>query len=164
MERTEKAAMKRLFPICLIATGVLVAQVPMQQPQSIAGVVRYNKVPVSKEPLKVMLPRPVERQLSNGIKLLVVENRRVPESTLRITIPTGNLRNAPGVPGVADATAALIRMGTKTRSSKDIAEQLAELGANINFGSGQDSGGITVNAMTENFDAALDLLTDILLN
>jgi predicted Zn-dependent peptidase len=157
--------MKMLFPISLIFAGALAAQAPMQQPaQSIAGVVRYNKVPISKEPLKVKLPRPVERQLSNGIKLLVVENHRIPEISLRINIPTGDLRNPPGLQGLADATAALIRLGTKTRSSKDIAETLAELGATINFGSGQDGGGVSLTAMTENFDAALDLLTDILLN
>src|SRR5215831_19076524 len=105
--------MKKLIPICLISAGVLAAQAPVQQPpQSIAGVVRYNKVPVSKEPLKVKLPRPVEQKLSNGIKLLVVENHRVPEIGLRIAIPTGDLRNPEGLQGLADATAALIRLGT----------------------------------------------------
>ena len=44
------------------------------------------------------------------------------------------------MPGVSDATAALIRLGTKTRTSKDIAETLAELGASLSFGSGQDNG------------------------
>jgi zinc protease len=157
--------MKKIISICFLSAGLLTAQAPVQQPpQSIAGVVRYNKVPIAKEPLKVKLPRPVERQLANGIKLLVVENHRVPEISLRITIPSGDLRNPPGLVGLADATAALIRMGTKTRSSKDIAEQLAELGANLGFSSGEDSGAITLSAMTENFDPALDLLSDILLN
>jgi predicted Zn-dependent peptidase len=157
--------MTKTLPILILSAALLPAQAPTQQPpQSIAGVVRYNKVPISKEPLRVKLPRPVEQKLSNGIRLLVVENHRIPEITLRITIPTGDLRNPPGLQGLADATAALIRMGTKTRSSKDIAEALAELGASINFGSGQDSGSIFLNAMTENFDASLDLLADILLN
>jgi zinc protease len=156
--------MKKTFVISILSAGLLAAQAPQQPPQSVAGVVRYNKVPISKEPLKVKLPRPVERQLANGIRLLVVENHRVPEISLRIVIPTGDLRNPAGLQGLADATAALIRMGTKTRSSKDIAETLADLGANLSFGSGQDSGSISLTAMTENFDAALDLLTDILMN
>jgi zinc protease len=156
--------MKKIW-ISIASAGLLAAQAPVQQPpQSVAGVVRYNKVPISKEPLKVRLPRPVERQLSNGIKLLVVENHRVPEITLRLTIPTGELRNPAGLQGLSDATAALIRMGTKTRSSKEIAEKLADLGASLNFYSGQDNGGVMLNAMTENFDVALDLLTDILMD
>jgi hypothetical protein len=106
----------------------------------------------------------VERQLSNGIKLLVVESHRVPSITLRLTTPSGDFRDPEGIPGVSDATAALIRLGTKTRSSKDIAESLAELGASINFGSGQDTGTIFVSSLTENFDATLALLADMLLN
>ena len=33
-------------------------------PQSVAGVVKLNRAPVSNEVLKVKLPRPVERQLT----------------------------------------------------------------------------------------------------
>jgi zinc protease len=106
----------------------------------------------------------VERQLSNGIKLLVVESHRVPTITLRISIPSGDFRDPAGLTGLSDATAAVIRLGTKTRTSKEIAETLAELGASVNFGSSQDSGSIFVSSLTENFDAALAILADILLN
>jgi zinc protease len=161
--------MKRIPVVLLLSVACYVPQTAGQAPgaappQSLAGVVRLNKVPVSNEVLKVKLPRPVEKQLSNGIKLLVVESHRVPNITLTIRIPTGDLRNPPDLPGLADATAALIRLGTKTSNSQQIAEKLAELGASLNFGSGEDSGTIGVSAMTENFDAALALLTDVLLN
>jgi zinc protease len=145
--------------------AVAAAQAPQgQQPQSFAGVVRLNKAPVSNEVLKVKLPRPVERQLSNGIKLLVVESHRVPTITLRLTIPSGDFRDPDAIPGVSDATAALIRLGTKTRTSKDIVETLAELGASVSFSSGSDSGTIFVSSLTENFDAALGVLADMLAN
>src|SRR5262249_19836342 len=126
--------------------------------------VKLNKAPVSKEVLRVKLPRPVERQLANGLKLLVVESHRVPRITMQIRMPAGDVRNPPDVPGLADATAALIRLGTKTRSSKEIAETLAEMGASVNFSSGQDYATILVSSLTENFDAALAVLTDVLLN
>jgi len=131
---------------------------------SLAGVVRLNKAPISNEVLKVKLPRPVERRLANGIKLLVVESHRVPSISLSIRIPTGDLRNPPDLPGISDATAALIRLGSKTNNSRQIAEKLAELGASLSFGSGLDNGTISLSAMTENFDAALALMADILLN
>ena len=44
--------------------------------------VRLNRAPVSNEVLKVKLPRPIERQLSNGIKLLVMESNRTPSISL----------------------------------------------------------------------------------
>ena len=74
------------------------------------------------------------------------------------------LRDPAGVPGVSEATAALIRLGTKTRSSKDIADTLADLGAQVSFVASQGETGISVSALTENFDAALAVLTDILMN
>ena len=157
--------MKKRIALSLAAAVLAWAQAPQQQPpQSIKGVVKYNRAPVSTEVLKMKLPRPVERPLSNGIKLLVVESHRVPSISLRIMLPSGSLRDPDGLPGVSDATAALIRLGTKTRSSKDIAETLAEMGASLNVGSGQGDATISLTSLTENFDAALAVMADVLLN
>jgi zinc protease len=156
--------MTKRFFLSIVLAALASAQMPQGQQQSVAGVVKLNRAPVSKEVLKVKLPRPVERQLSNGMKLLVVESHRVPTITLRMNMPSGDLRDPASMPGVSDATAALIRLGTKTRSSKDIADAVAELGASLSFGSSQGESTIFLSSMTENFDAALALLADVLLN
>ena len=99
--------MRKQLILSAFLVAAALAQAPQgQAPQSVAGVVRLNRAPVSNEVLKVKLPRPVERQLSNGMKLLVVESHRVPSITLRITIPSGDFRDPEGIPGVSDATAA----------------------------------------------------------
>ena len=63
--------MTKRFLLSLVAAivpaAVAPAQTPQGQPQSVAGVVKLNRAPVSNEVLKVKLPRPVERQLSNGM-------------------------------------------------------------------------------------------------
>ena len=82
--------MRKRF-LLFLAAVLAAAQTPQQQPQSMAGVVQLNRAPVSNEVLKVNLPRPVERRLSKGMKLLVVESHRVPTITLRMTIPSGDL-------------------------------------------------------------------------
>ena len=156
--------MTKRFFLSIVLAALASAQMPQGQQQSVAGVVKLNRAPVSKEVLKVKLPRPVERQLSNGMKLLVVESHRVPTITLRMNMASGDLRDPASMPGVSDATAALIRLGTKTRSSKDIADAVAELGASLSFGSSQGESTIFLSSMTENFDAALALLADVLLN
>jgi zinc protease len=147
-----------------VAALALAQMPPGQAPQSVAGVVRLNRAPVSNEVLKVKLPRPVERPLANGTKLLILESHRVPTITFRMSLPSGSLRDPEGMTGVSDATAALIRLGTKTRSSKDIADTLADLGAQVSFSAGQGEAGIAVSSLTENFDAALAILTDVLTN
>jgi zinc protease len=156
--------MTKRFLLSVVLAAVASAQIPQGQQQSIAGVVKLNRAPVSNEVLKVKLPHPVERQLSNGMKLLVMESHRVPTITLRMNMPSGDLRDPASIPGVSDATAALIRLGTKTRSSKDIADAVAELGATLSFGSSAGESTIFLSSMTENFDAALALLADVLMN
>src|SRR5690242_16394345 len=102
----------------LLLAPAAAAQAPQtQQPQSLAGVVRLNRAPISTEVLRVRLPRPVDRQLSNGMRLLVVESHRVPMIWLQMRVPAGDLRNPEGLPGLSDATAALLRLGTETRTS-----------------------------------------------
>ena len=156
--------MTKRIVLSVAFAALAAAQPQAQQPQSLAGVVRLNRAPVSNQVLQVKLPRPVERRLSNGMKLLVVESHRVPSITLRMSIPSGDLRDPAGMPGVATATAALIRLGTKTRSSKEIADALAAIGASLSIGSGDDAGSIFLSSLTENFDAALAILADVLFN
>ena len=146
-------------------------------PESFRGMVRLNRAPVSNEVLKVKLPRPVERQLANGIKLLVMESNRTPSISLTIQIPASPLRDPEGIPGVAEATASMMMMGTTTRSARQLAEALAEIGAQLSFGGGGGGGGrgggggggtgtgaITLNSLSEYFDQSLAILTDVLMH
>ncbi len=155
----------------------LIATALAQEPDaSFRGMVRLNRAPVSNDVLKVKLPRPVERQLSNGLRLVILESHRTPSIALTISVPSNNLRDG-ATPGLSEATAALMMLGATTKTARQISEALADLGATVNFGSGGGGGGrggggapagssatVTVNSLTENFDAALALASDILLH
>ena len=157
--------MTKKLILSIALAGIAAAQAPQGQPQqSLTGVVRLNRAPVSNAALTVKLPRPVERKLTNGTKLLIIESHRVPTISFRMALPVGGLRDPQGMPGVASATAALMQLGTKTRNAKEIAEAIADLGASVGIGAGSEGGTLSVSALTENFDAALDLAADILFN
>ena len=53
-------------------------------------------------------------------------------------VPSGDLRDPDGMPGVSDATAALIRLGTKTRNSKEHGGDAGRTRCIAVVGSGQD--------------------------
>jgi zinc protease len=164
----------------LLAVGLLAGAAFAQDAEapSYRGMVRLNRAPVSNEVLKVKLPRPVERQLSNGLRLLILESHRAPTITLSISVPSSGLRETDATRGVAEATAALMMTGTPTRTARQISEALADIGASVSFGGGGGggrgggggggaaSGGATINvsSLTENFDAALDIMSDVLLH
>ena len=164
--------MKRL-PITLMIAATALAQ--DADNSTFRGMVRLNRAPVSNEVLKVKLPRPVERPLANGLRLVILESHRAPTIALTINVPSSNLRDG-ALPGVSEATAALMMLGTTTRSARQISEELADLGATVTFGAGGGGGGrgggtpaggnstFTVNSLTENFDAALAIMSDILLH
>ena len=79
--------MNKTIVLSVALAALAAAQAPQgQQPSSFAGVVRLNKAPISNEVLQVKLPRPVEQKLSNGMRLLVVENHKVPTISLQIKI------------------------------------------------------------------------------
>ena len=174
--------MPKLLISSLVLASVCCAQEPeANAPASFRGMIRMNRAPVSNEVLHVKLPRPVERQLSNGIKLLILESHRAPSVTLTISIPSSHLRDPAGLPGVAEATAAMIQLGTTTRSARQISEALADIGANLNInvgggggggrgggggfgGGGGDTGSITLSSLTESFDSALAIMADVLLH
>ncbi len=168
--------MIKSFTLCALLAATLAAQEP---DAGFRGMVRLNRAPVSNEVLKVKLPRPVERQLSNGIRLVILESHRSPTISLTISIPSSHLRDPEELPGVAEATASLIMLGTATRNARQISEALGDLGATVAISAGGGGGGgrggnagggsggsgsITVGSLTESFDAALAILSDVLLH
>ncbi len=170
--------MKKAIIASFVVIGLGVAQDSDSPSGSFRGMVRLNRAPVSNEVLHVKLPRPVEKQLSNGLRLLILESNRTPTVTLTISIASSHLRDPKDLPGLAEATAALMEMGTATRSARQIADDLADIGASLNFSVGAaggggrggpggargDSGTITLSSLTENFDGALAILADVLLH
>ena len=130
--------MRKPLVVCVICAAGLWAQEP---DAGFRGMVRLNRAPVSNEVLKVKLPRPVERQLSNGIKLVILESHRAPTISLTVSITSSHLRDPEGLPGVAEATAALMMLGTSTRMARQISESLADIGATVSINAGGGGGG-----------------------
>ncbi|HET8550217.1 MAG TPA: pitrilysin family protein [Bryobacteraceae bacterium] len=159
----------------LIATAAMAVLAAPQEPagapgpaaqQSMKGVVRKRLAPVSNEVLHVKLPRPVEKKLKNGLPVLVIEKHKVPTVTLDLVLPASTLKDPAELPGVAEFTAEMMRLGTKTRSAKEIAETLTELGASLylNAQYGTRTTHLYATALSENLDPLLDLMADVLLN
>src|SRR5215813_8203094 len=160
---------KSLPSLLLILLLGFVGSGTAQESHSSEGskVERKNRAPVSKEILKVTLPRATEATLSNGLTVLIMENHRLPMISMQLQISgAGPLFEPATMPGLASITAQMLRQGTKTRSSVQIAEQAALLGAEISAASGFGSSATVLNAsgLSDNFDQWFALTTDVLLN
>lgn len=154
-----------LFPLSTLAQspGATPAQTP---PASVSKVELKGKAPVNPETLRVKLPRPQTATLANGMQVYLLEDRELPTFNLQILIKGGGLVDPADKRGLAMATAGLLDEGTKQRSSREIAEQLATLGASLQTGASPSSGesGLAVSGLSEHFSATLDIMTDVLRN
>lgn len=134
--------------------------------QTTKGAVLKGKVPVNKEVLKVNLPATQEKILANGLRVILIENRKVPTFTMQITVLGGGINEPTDKHGLAAFTSALLREGTKTRTTRQISEKLDELGANY-FGVAQSTGftsNVSLNGFSEDFDALVDIFGDLVRN
>src|SRR5580765_4280622 len=119
------------------------AEESLAQPTS--KVERKNLAPVSKDVLRVSLPKATEATLSNGLTVLIMENHRLPLVSIQYNISgAGPLFEPANMVGVAGITAQMMRQGTKSRTSPQIADDLARLGASLNVASGFGSSSATI--------------------
>ena len=110
------------------------------------------------------LPSVYETSLSNGLRVILVEDRRLPLVTLRLAFEAGAKFDPPELSGLAEAGGALLTEGTKTRTARQIAEELAELGGAMRGAAGPDGLTIQANALAENLPKLLELAADVTLN
>jgi zinc protease len=126
-----------------------------------------GKAPVSNDVLKVKLPRPQEATLANGLRVIVLEDHRLPRISFQLLIPgAGGYYDPAPMIGLSSYTAQMMREGTATKSSQQISQELETMAANVNVGSGTSGTTATVsgNALSENFGRLFDLAADVLLN
>ncbi|MCU0255176.1 MAG: insulinase family protein [Vicinamibacterales bacterium] len=130
------------------------------------GAVIKGRAPISDEVLKITRPVTAEASLPNGLRVLVIEDRRAPQVRFDIVIPgAGGYFDPADHIGLAQFTAAMLREGAGTRSSPEIAEQLERLAASLDVTSGMASEDATLSAtcLTEQVDVVLGLAADVLL-
>ncbi len=130
------------------------------------GAVLKGKAPVSKEILRVSLPKAHESNLPNGLRVLVLENHKLPTFAMQMVILSGGLTDPPDLHGLAQFTSLLLREGTSTRSSRQIAEQVDSLGASLSAGTGMSSISteISSSGLTDSLDQVMGLFADVILN
>ena len=147
--------------LAVLLAAPILAQAPSGQQQerpSSKGAVIKGKAPVNKDTLKVKLPKPYETKLGNGLQVLVVEDHKLPIFSMQMIILSGGMADSDQEAGTAQYVATMIREGTKTRSSKQIAEDTDSLGATLfaNAGLSSTTSTVLASGLTDNFDQILE--------
>ena len=155
-----------LLAATLAASGSSQAPAGQQAPSTTAMVLK-GKAPISNEILKVKLPRPKTATLPNGLTIIVLEDHSLPQVNVQLIIPgAGGYFDPPDKIGLAQFTAQMMREGTPTRNTLQMAQELETMAANVFVSAGLSSQTATISggSLTENFDKVLAIVADVLLN
>jgi len=112
-------------------------------------------------PLKV--PEPVQATLSNGMKILLLEDHELPLVSGSALIRTGNLFDPPDKHGLAGLTGDVLRSGgTKSTTGDQLDKDLENVAASIESQIGETNGTLSFSCLKENTDQVLGLVRDLL--
>ena len=103
-------------------------------------------------------------ELSNGLRLLVREDPRLPLVSMTAVFRSGLLAETAQTNGITRLTARAILKGTKTCTAEQIADQIEAIGGSISSDAGNNSMSISVHVMKPDLKTGADLLGDVLLN
>jgi zinc protease len=120
-------------------------------------------VPAPLPPRPISIPTRQETTLANGLTLVVVEDTRLPLVSYRLAFRVGGAFDPPEIPGLIDLLAGLMPEGTATRTSKEIADEIARMGASLSAGANSDYTIVAASALTQFNDPVMDLLAEVTL-
>jgi zinc protease len=102
--------------------------------------------------------------LANGLKVYLTEEHELPVLSANLVTLAGSENNPENKPGLASFTARLLTEGTATRSSTELANDAAQIGAGIGSGASMDSASVGISSLTNKTGPAMDLLADVVLH
>jgi len=98
-----------------------------------------------------------------GITAWLVEDHNIPFTALEIRFRGGTSLDLPGSRGAVNLMAATLEEGADALDAQGFAEARDALAAGFGFSAGQDSISVSARFLTENRDAAIDLLRSALI-
>src|SRR5580765_4179070 len=105
--------------------------------------------PAGGPPKPFTVPAHETYSLPNGMKVTLVPYGNLPKVSLVLVVRTGNLNEPADMPGLADLAGKLMKEGSTSKSSKQIAEESARMGGAINISVGVDESDVDTDVLSE---------------
>jgi zinc protease len=109
-------------------------------------------------------PQVRQDKLPNGLTIWMVPRPGFPKISFVLAVRGGMASDPAGLPGFSQLLAATLTQGTKTRSARDIAEQIEAAGGDLSANAAADDVILSTEVLSEKSPSALLLLGDIAQN
>jgi zinc protease len=103
-------------------------------------------------------------ELSNGLRLLVREDPRLPLVSMAAVFRGGLLAETRETNGITRLVAKVVLKGTKTRTAEQIADTIEAVGGSIGSDAGNNSFSVAVDVTQPDLQLGVEILADVLLN
>src|SRR5438477_2270498 len=103
-------------------------------------------------------------ELSNGLRLLVRQDARLPLVAMGAVFRSGLLAETPQTNGITRLMAKVLLKGTKTRTAEQIANQIEAVGGSISSDAGNNTFNVSLGVTKPDVKLGVELLSDVLLN
>ena len=141
----------------LLAAGTMLTM-------SVCASAQKQAPPQGSAPKPFTVPAHETYSLPNGMKVTLVPYGNLPKVTVSAVVNAGNLNEPAELPGLADLMGHLMKEGTKTRSSKQVAEESADMGGSVDVNVGPDESDISTDVLSEFGPKAIGLVADVARN
>lgn len=102
-------------------------------------------------------------RLANGAVLHVEPRREVPVVALRGAFHGGLLAEGPATAGLTQLVTSMCLRGTRRRGAAELAHAIESIAADVDGFTGRSGFGLSLEATSDRFEAALDLFAEVLL-
>ncbi|WP_412986932.1 M16 family metallopeptidase [Pontimicrobium sp. IMCC45349] len=126
---------------------------------SVTAQVDRTKIPTPGAEPEINIKTPEEFQLKNGLKVLVVENHKLPRVSFSLRIDNGPILSGDKA-GVESIVASMLGNGTTSIDKDTFNEEIDFLGANLSFGSSS----AFASSLSKYSERILELMADAALN
>ena len=106
-------------------------------------------------------PKLDERKLDNGMTVVLVALPNVPKVTAKLVFLAGRATDAKLHAGIAQLTARVLTEGTETRTSKQLKDELRNIGGDIGTATDADSTSVNGNSLSEFAPKLFELMADV---
>jgi zinc protease len=141
-----------LLPFAMLTAGAQTSSAPKQTP------------PAGGPPKPFHLPQLEKFSLPNGLQVTMAQFGSIPKVQVRVAVRAGNLNEAANQVWLADLTGRLIKEGTTSRTSEEVAQQAASMGGSIDVNVGPDLTQIDSDVLSEFGPKIVALLADVVMH
>ena len=117
-------------------------------------------VPEPLEPVQFDLPEAFRTTLSNGLRVVIFDDPRIPLCSFRLAFLSGDAGDPPELKGLTSAMTTLVTEGTTEHTSAELAEKIERLGASLSASSSHDFSVVAASVLSMYRGEILELMAE----